>query len=49
MSKLIGNEQTINDMEQKRLKKIDSSASLLRRPDWKVYILATELRKEMEH
>lgn len=33
MSKLIENEQTINDMEQKHLKNIGSSASLLRRAD----------------
>lgn len=33
MSKLIGNEQTINGMEQKHLEMIGSSARLLRRPD----------------
>lgn len=48
MSKLIGNEQIINDMEHKHLQKIGSSVRFLRRPDWKVYILATELRKDME-
>lgn len=33
MRKLIGNEQTINDMEQKHFQNIGSSASLLRRLD----------------
>lgn len=36
MSKIIGNEQNLNDMEHKHWQQIGSSARLPKRSDWKV-------------